>query len=229
MEPLLSEAQIGFRKRRECTDAIFVLKQLSEKAIEYNEELNLVFVDQEKAFDIVNRNKLWKTLAEYNVRGQLLDNIRAIYTNSMSAIRTQDGFTKWFRVTSGIKQGCVLSPQLFIVYMDKITRETNPKPEDLNEMLFADDQSLVHEKEGELQEHTNSLNTQCENFGMTISITKTETVKVSRTPGRLNINIDGTTLKQVGEFKYLGSIFTEDGCLNREIETRVQKANSVSY
>ena len=84
-------------------------------------------------------------------------------------------------------------------------------------MLFADDQSLIHEKEGELQEHTNSLNTQCETFGMKISISKTETMKVSRTPDHLNINIDGTTLKQVGEFKYLDSIFTDDGRLNREI------------
>ena len=124
-------------------------------------------------------------------------------------------------MTSGVRQGCVLSHLLFIVYMDKITREANPNPED--------DQSLVHEKEGELKEHTDSLNTQSENFGMKISISKTETMKVSRTPGRLNINIDGTTLKQVGEFKYLGSTFTEDGRLNREIETRVQKANSISY
>ena len=113
--------------------------------------------------------------------------------------------------------------------MDKITREANPDPEDLNEILFADDQSLVHEKEGELQEHTNRLNTQCENFCMKISISKTEKMTVSRTPARLYIKFDRTTLKQVGEFKYLGSIFTEDGHLNREIETRVQKVNSVSY
>ena len=119
-------------------------------------------------------------------------------------------------VTSAVMQECVLSPLLFIVYMEKITREANPKPEDLNEMLFADDQSLVHEKEGELQEHTNSLNTQCENFGMKINISKTETMEVGRTPVRLSINIDGTTLKQVGEFKYLGSIFTEEGRLNRD-------------
>ena len=147
----------------------------------------------------------------------------------MSAIRTKDGLTEWFGVTSGVRQGCALSPRLFIVYMDKITREANPDPEDLNEILFADDQSLVHEKEGELQEHTNRLNTQCENFCMKISISKTEKMTVSRTPARLNIKFDRTTLKQVGEFKYLGSIFTEDGHLNREIETRVQKVNSVSY
>ena len=95
VEPLLSEAQMGFRKGRGCTDAIFALRQLSEKTIEYNKELNLVFVDQEKAFDRVDRNKLWQTLEEYSIRGQLLDNIRAIYANSISAVRTQNGLTDW--------------------------------------------------------------------------------------------------------------------------------------
>ena len=65
---------------------------------------------------------------------------------------------------------------------------------------------------------------------MKISINKTETLKVSRTPGTLNININNTNLKQVKEFKYLGSIFTEDGRINRKIENRsIQKANNVSY
>ncbi|XP_076057195.1 uncharacterized protein LOC143034721 [Oratosquilla oratoria] len=54
-------------------------------------------------------------------------------------------------------------------------------------------------------------------------------MKVSRTPSKLKISIDGTPLKEVSEFKYLGSIFTEDERLNREIETRVEMANSVSY
>ena len=229
VEPLLSEAQMGFRKGRGCTDAIFALRQLSEKTIEYNKELNLVFVDQEKAFDRVDRNKLWQILEEYGIRGQLLDNIRAIYTSSRSAVRTQNGLTDWFVVSSGVRQGCVLSPLLFIIYMDKITKDANPNLEDLNEMLFADDQSLAHEKEEHLQEHTDSLNIQCREHNMKISISKTETMKVSRTPGNLSISINGTPLKQVSEFKYLGSIFSEDGRLNREIETRIQKANSVSY
>ena len=64
---------------------------------------------------------------------------------------------------------------------------------------------------------------------MKISIGKTETMKVSRNPGPLRIHINNNSLRQVQEFKYLGSTFTEDGRLNREIETRVQKANNVSY
>ncbi|XP_076037601.1 uncharacterized protein LOC143023033 [Oratosquilla oratoria] len=113
--------------------------------------------------------------------------------------------------------------------MDKITKEANPNPEDLNEILFADDQSLVHEKEDEIQEHKDSLNTQCKKLDMKISISKTETMKVDRTPSNFKISIDGTPVKQVSESKYLGSIFIEDGRLNRKIETRIQKANSVSY
>ncbi|KAI8504892.1 hypothetical protein Bbelb_170010 [Branchiostoma belcheri] len=229
VEPALSEAQMGFRKGRGCTDAIFALRQLSEKAIEYNKELNLVFVDQEKAFDRVNREKLWTVLEQYNVNGQLLDNIRALYKNCMCAVRTPNGLTDWFEVRSGVRQGCVLSPLLFIIYMDKITKQANPKPEVLNELLFADDQSLISEKTDRLQEHTTNLNTACEDYDMRISINKTESLKISRTPGNLDIVINNRGLKQVKEFKYLGSIFTEDGKLDREIETRVQKANSVSY
>ena len=69
---------MGFRKGRGCTDAIFALRQLSEKVIEHDRELNIAFVDQEEAFDRVNRDKLWQTLQMYNVQGQLLDSIRAI-------------------------------------------------------------------------------------------------------------------------------------------------------
>ena len=64
---------------------------------------------------------------------------------------------------------------------------------------------------------------------MKTSVNKTETMKVRRTPGTLNIKINDSNLKQVKKFKNLGSIFTEDGGMNREIENRIQKANNISY
>ena len=149
VEPFLSQAQMGFRKGRSCADAIFALRQLSEKVIEHDRELNIVFVDQEKAFDRVNRDKLWQTLELYNIQGQLLDSIRAIYANSMSAVRTSGGLTDRFTITSGMRKGCVLSPLLFIIYMDRITNKANLEPEALIELLFADDRAY----------HTNPNNT----------------------------------------------------------------------
>ena len=85
--------------------------------------------------------------------------------------------------------------------MDRIPKDANLEPEALNELLFADDQSLAHESEERLQEHTSSLNSTCEEYDMKISVNKTETIKVSRTPGTLNININDTNLKQEKEFK----------------------------
>lgn len=84
MDVLLSDAQFGFRKGRGCTDAIFAVRQLCEKAVEYNRALHLGFVNQGKAFDRVDRDKLWKVLEQYGNNGRLLDNIRAIYNNSRS-------------------------------------------------------------------------------------------------------------------------------------------------
>ncbi|KAI8516720.1 hypothetical protein Bbelb_053010 [Branchiostoma belcheri] len=229
VDPLLSEAQFGFRKGRGCTDAIFELRQLSEKAYEYQKHIHLVFVDQEKAFDRVNRNKLWEILEQYGVKGQLLENIRALYFNSQSAVQTPNGLSNWFWVRSGVRQGCVLSPLLFIVYMDRITQEANPDPVSLNELLFADDQGLLNESKAQLQHHTDNLNRACRSHDMKISIGKTEAMSVGRCPEKLEITVNGQPLKQTTEFKYLGSIFTEDGKMDREIETRIQKANSVSY
>ena len=74
----------------------------------------------------------------------------------------------------------------------------------------------------------NSLLIACRKYNMKINKQKTETMKISRTPSQANIQIDNTRVKQISEFKYLGSIFTEDGKLDREIETRCQKANQLA-
>ena len=98
IEPQLSNNQFGFRKNKSCTDAIFTLRQLSEKAIEYNIHLNAIFIDQDKVFDRVNRNKLWRVLEEYGVKGQILENIMALYKNSQSAVKTTTGLSDWFKI-----------------------------------------------------------------------------------------------------------------------------------
>ena len=64
---------------------------------------------------------------------------------------------------------------------------------------------------------------------MKISTSKTKVMTVSKRPDKLDININGTQLKHTNEFTYLGSMFTENGKLDREIEIRCQKANAVSY
>jgi hypothetical protein len=95
--------------------------------------------------------------------------------------------------------------------------------------LFADDQSLIYPNEQELQQHINTLNENCRQYNMKINIEKTEVMTISKMPITTTVYVENSKIRQVNEFKYLGSYFTEDGKFDREIEARIQKANAVTY
>ena len=103
VEPYLNKTQFGFRKDRGYISAIFVLCQLCEKAYQCQQPLHLVFIDQEKAFNSINRSKLWEVLEAYAVNSQLLDSIRVIYTCSESLVKTPMGLTSWSKMTFGVQ------------------------------------------------------------------------------------------------------------------------------
>ena len=94
--------------------------------------------------------------------------------------------------------------------MDQITKEANPDPEALNELMFADDQAMMNNDKTQLQEHIDQLHESWETYSMKISTSKTEVMNVSKRLDKLDININGTQLKQINEFKYLGSMITEN-------------------
>ena len=79
MESKLENGQCGFRLFRSTTDQIFTLKQIFEKSWEYGKDLFACFVDLEKAYDRVPRDKLWKVLREFGVNGQLFRAIKSFY------------------------------------------------------------------------------------------------------------------------------------------------------
>jgi hypothetical protein len=89
----IEPSQFGFTKGASCTDVLFTLRQMSEKATEYNNDINILFINQEKTFDKINRNILWETLENCNVKGQLLDNFRALCQNCLSVVRATERLT----------------------------------------------------------------------------------------------------------------------------------------
>ena len=96
------------------------------------------------------------------------------------------------------------------------------------EALFADDCALLAHSEADLQAFVNKFAEATYLFGLTISIKKTEVLHQSSPAQRLpspSININGSELKNVDQFKYLGSIMSSDGTLSKEIESRISKAS----
>ena len=109
--------QCGFCPGRSTTDQIFTLKQIFEKSWGYGKDLFAWFIDLEKAYDRVSRDKLWKVLQEYGVNGQLLRAVKSFYCRPEVYVRVNGKQSKPFHVGVGLRQGCVLSPLLFIGYM----------------------------------------------------------------------------------------------------------------
>ena len=96
VEPLLTDAQCGFRPGRSTMDQIFVLQQIFEKSWEYANEVNACFVDLEKAYDRIPRDKLWAVLLQYGIDGQLLTAIKSLYMHSEVCDRVNCATTKPF-------------------------------------------------------------------------------------------------------------------------------------
>ena len=85
----------------------------SKKARDFQKNIYFCFIDYAKAFDCVDRNKLWKILKEMWIPDHLTCLLRNLYAGQEARVRTGHGTTDWFQIGRGVRQGCILSPCLF--------------------------------------------------------------------------------------------------------------------
>ncbi len=138
------------------TDMTFVLRQLMEKHCEYDTPMYLAFLDLEKAFGRVPRNNLWNAMDEYGIPSELKRAIISTYGTYQSNVRVGAGEGEWFDTISGVSQGSILSPLLFITHMDLVIRGVATTQEDHNYILaYADDIAQIAASEGELADIMN--------------------------------------------------------------------------
>ena len=114
-----------------------------------NGELVNVFIDFKKAFDRVWHTGLLRVLQHYNVRRKLVSLIQSLYSRAVSAVRVGSDVSGWFNQTVGVRQGCILSPDLFNVFLEHILNEALIAWESgaringrcVSNLRFADDRS----------------------------------------------------------------------------------------
>ena len=215
--------QYGFRKGCGTTDAMFVVKQLQEKHLEKQKDLFFTFVDLEKAYDRVPREVVYWCLRKRGVPERLIRLVQATYMNSSTVVRTVHGPTDPFSIRVGLHQGSALSPFLFIVVMDTVTRHCR---EGLPwELLFADDLVIIAETKEDLQRKWLQWQRGMASQGLKVNTGKTEVMVSSRQERQVNIiDESGTSLKQVHAFKYLGMVLSEGGGSEEAVKARVSVA-----
>ena len=256
IEPNLSESQCGFRANRGTTDMVFSARQLQEKCREQNMDLYMAFIDLTKAFDTVSRAGLWSLLAKFGCPSKLVNIIKQLHEGMIGRVCMDGQESEGFGVTNGVKQGCVIAPSLFSLFFAAMLKEaTDDMPHGvtirfrsgkifnlarlkastkviealIRELLFADDCMMVAHSEGDLQQMMTRFANAAANYGLQISITKTE-IMYQPAPGKThiepNITIDGSQLTSVKRFTYLGSVLTSDAQIDDDIKARLSKASS---
>ncbi len=113
----------------------FAVKILVKKYLEKDRKLFAAFMDLEKAYDRVNRKGLWETLRVYGVGGKLFEGVRSFYENTSASVRVNGELSESFMVKVGVRQGCVMSPWLFNIYMDGFIREMKVRVQNLGARL----------------------------------------------------------------------------------------------
>ncbi|KAK6729207.1 hypothetical protein RB195_006322 [Necator americanus] len=146
--------QCGFVKDCSAMDAIHAVRILLEKHREKNRSVHLAFLDLEKAFDRVPHELLWMSMRSHRVPEVYVRWTKLVYAKPTSVVGCAAGTSRPFPVEVGVHQGSSLSPLLFILRMDTITKEIQKQhPWTL---LFTDDVMLASESRGDLQKQAQS-------------------------------------------------------------------------
>ena len=146
---LLTEIQQGFRKGRRAEENLFVLETIIAEKIRTRRSMNVALLDITKAYDRVDRDILWAKLEKTEWPVKLVNVLKSMYDGVYGVISFQGFQSAKLDLTIGLKQGCVLSPLLFALYIAELGErlqdaKTGPKIDGKNipGLFFADDMLL---------------------------------------------------------------------------------------
>jgi hypothetical protein len=148
----LQRTQYGFRKSRSTVIPLACVRRIIERAEATKSQLHVVFLDWEKAFDKIDHEQLMWALDKLGFPRVFMDAIRALYNNPQFAVRIDGKCSSWRTQHRGIRQGCPLSPYLFLCVMHTLFEEVHDEINvkrgtveglDYTELVYADDTALI--------------------------------------------------------------------------------------
>jgi len=223
-QKLMFEEQAGFRRGHSTIDQLFILQTCVTKYLSKpNGRVYCAYIDFSKAFDSVSHDHLFFKLIQDGVHGKFLSIMMSMYSQLKSCIKVENGkyLSEWFQCKTGTRQGCMLSPTLFIIYLNIFLTECkelnslgiyiDEQFHSLMLLLYADDMLEISDTVGRLQKLLNQLESFCSKWGLNVNLDKTK-VMVFRHGGPLRRYekwyYKGNKLEVVPFYKYVGLITT---------------------
>ena len=134
---ILDPHQHGFTQRKSCLTNLLESLENWTNTLDKGHNLDIIFLDFQKAFDMVPHKRLIKKLSAYGIQGKLLKWLEDFLTGRSQQVAVGSGLSSWGSVSSGVPQGSVLGPVLFLLYVNEL-----PKLVSSQIMMFADDTKM---------------------------------------------------------------------------------------
>jgi len=235
LEPTLLRTQYGFRPKRSTAHALQIVRRIQNRSERSGTAMHLIFLDWEKAFDKVDNHKLLLTLAEMGVDSHLGELCKSLYKYKEFMVEIDGDTSEKMGQTTGIRQGCPLSPYLFILLMDKLCRDIISDPEypgdentnlTFKQLLYADDTVIFSQKRNEVEKILKLFETKGLQFGLKLNYSKCVHIQIN-TRERVRF-ADGTTRVPSEEKTiYLGANINKSSKPLEEINRRIQETSVI--
>ena len=230
---ILSDKQFGFLGGRSTTLQLLKVMEELANVIENKNVADIIYCDFRKAFDTVPHKRLMNVLQYYGIDGCILEWIKDFLCNRKQRVSVNGSPSELFDVTSGVPQGSVLGPLLFVLYINVMIEEAG----DANLFLYADDVKLYQEIKDYtdtrlLQENLDKLHSWTDDSLLRFHPDKCEVMRIR--PRNKNVDVEqnykigNETLRNVSEVKDLGIVFRDDLSFAEHINKKVNKANSLA-
>ena len=219
---IVSDAQFGFKQNHSTVDAIFILHSIINQNFVNKKRLYCAFVDFSKAFDLVYLNGLWYKLINLGVTGNMIKLLMSMYSQVRSCVRHMNEITDFFTCAIGLRQGEILSPFLFSLYINELEMKMHDNLYGgitINELsiyllFYADDTVILSNSICGLQSSLDILYDYCKEWNIHVNISKTKTI-VFRKSGKTKANerwkYGDEYVENVNDFNYLGVILSYNG------------------
>jgi len=232
---LLSDEQNGFRRLRSCVDHLYVLITVLKERKKNKQDTFACFVDFARAFDSIDHDLLVYKLIQKGIDGKFLNILKNSYKSMCGIIRLNGYMTNSFNISSGVRQGDVLSPTLFGLYIDDLVHDIKQlncgvmyDNINIDILLYADDIILLSNSPEGLQSMLNTLGNWCKKWRLVVNNSKTNVIHFRR-EGQNVTNFNFTLWNQpvavIETYRYLGLVVNEFMDITKTVQVLINAAS----